>query len=282
MRFIPGVTKLTDFHASLGERPPLNDCLWSVTDDLKIAWGYFTIDDTSVELVNGDGFYSSSFEAEGIFNLVPVSTWDALPAVFVIPILSAGTAASRLYGMAEDGSSYSRSTSAQTVYLLDSTGAVVSDGLSHGVFVMMIGVDADTTQITNNSDQTPLFKILNRIFSIGNYLNPETIENTVPVISVGYTTTTANPGDTLANIANLTNHSRAAAGSYTTDFNANYYLPPMGGLITPLGDAGTPDHAYGVGPVTIETLTTYTTDATNNTKADTNYSMMVIGLMEVS
>lgn len=282
MRFIEGITKLTDLVTECGERYPMNSMIETPTNDPKLLIAKINVTNTTATFgaIADTGYNLVTFEAAGIWTMDYTSAFDSLPAVFGVAILSGSTKDDRLFLMAEDGTSYNRSVTQQTYYIVDSAGAIYTGNAT--VYVWAIGVDADTTGMTNNSNQSPLIDRLNRFIAIGEYKNPETFEDFCPYCSCFYTETAGggDAGDTLNNIANIENYARGAAGTYTADFINKYGLPPMGAYITPMGDAGTPDCGYGTGLITADGLSIWLTDGGDDTAVDRNYSAMIIGMRD--
>lgn len=277
--FKTGKTKLTGLISNVDGGFPLNNCIWigNSVVNLKICWAKLILSAAAVSFEAGDGFDTFDFEAGGIVTGHYTSQFDAVPASFGTVVCASKDVDSRGFCMIEDGSSYHRVVGKQTFYVLDKDLAINAGDST--IFVMSVGVDANTTNITDDSDQTPLDEdSLNRIIAVGNYKNPEILSDTVPMLSVGYTSTGAAAGDTLVNIANLTNHSRGGAGSYTTDFTDKYMVTPLGALVGVLGDAGGPGTGYGYSVPGVDTVTVGITSGGDVTPVDRNFCFMVIGM----
>ena len=275
-------TKLTGMIDSLDERFPMNHAVWATSDDLKICYAHIrTRAAVGAVLLNSSGITSIAYTGAGICKLTFAVEFDAVPLVIVQALTTNSDATDIPQACVSDGvaAGHERSTTEQTL-LRFATNGVAANG---DWVVLIIGTDAGTTAITDNSDTTPLIPdTLNRFVAIGDYRTPLD-DDVVAMLSGAYTETDANAGDTISsNISNLADadHTRNGAGDYTTDLtNVCIDAESMFPLICPITNNAL---QAGSGTSTVNDVTAYITNGINSTNADGNYCIMLLGMAEVA
>ena len=273
-------TKLTGIIESLGETYPLNDMLWNHANDVKFAYGKITITAATATLDFGNGIYSVTRNAAGTVTVNWNSTFDTqAPAVFAMALSTSGAIADCRIGMADINTN---STTAQKFMIYDNAQTLAS-ATSETLYVLAIGIDADTTNITDNSSQTPLnASMLNRCIALGHYKNPSPLKDVALVLTAGYVLDNPAGGgvpDTLTSISNANSFTRNGAGDYEIDLTVDYLYTPIT-FCTAMTDVGN-TFGYCVSRGTATTLYIETTDSQDDAASDVEFSFMALGFMEV-